>query len=1111
MIRTKFLRGLGSLLLLSLVLLAVWGSQVTSIDRIGSAMNGNFEIASISHQMNVAVKDKGIRLRNMVIFEDPGLVREQIDLAGRIHESINGYIEQLEAADLDRDQQLIVNDLLELNDEYSSYSQQVVAYVEAGNLTEAGQLIRNTGFPLQDEIDKASSKLSFSVESAMEDTFFTEVSNIRAVIMSGSIFFLLGVIAASLYLYRNVWQVAGRLKTMSLVMRKIASGTEDLHTKIERTYGDELDDVAESFNHMTTSLEEQMVKEAALSEAHRDQAWIQSHIAQITTDLNAQSEPDAIAQVFLSQVVPAIGASQAAIYLQETDEASDRPYLNLLSAYAMPVGGDGDGLRAARYRLGEGLIGQAALEKTAIHLSNVPGDYLRIQSSLGEAAPLQLYVFPVVYHKELIAVVELASFVQFDTNQAALLRQLVDNLGIILDNARSRLRLSKLLEETQLLMEELQSQSEELQSQQEELRSTNEELEAQTISLKQSEEKLQSQQEELEQANDELRDKAAMLEIQNDRLETVNREVEQARSDLEEKAAQLALSSKYKSEFLANMSHELRTPLNSLLILSNLLADNVEGNLTDKQVAFSKTIHSSGSDLLAKINEMLDLVKIEAGKMDVHISPIVVEELAQTMERSFRHIADEKRIAFEIKLAENLPPTLNSDGQRIHQILNNLLSNAFKFTSRGKVTLEIGSAGEADTPRIRFKVVDTGIGIAADKHDLIFQAFQQADGTTSRRFGGTGLGLSICRELSSLLGGELTVESSEGIGSTFSFVVGDYDDDSLHSAGEPARSEAAADAERMDRVTEGLEPKPESERLSRPPARPPQPKSNPKPPGPKSDRGIKRLLIVDPIMQDRNSLMELIGDRNVIIAAVSSPEEAWEELKVNAYDCIVLDPGLSGSAALALPEKIMSSEHGESMALFIHTSRMLNAKEEMQLRKFARAIVIKDSLSGQRLLEELDLYLKAGSDSPEQGQGRVILPNNLQHDLLQGRTVLLVDDDVRNVFALSNVLELYGMNVIFAENGLEGVKLVQENPDIDLVLMDIMMPEMDGYEAMRQIRSIPQFERLPIIALTAKAMKEDRGLCIEAGASDYIVKPVEAEQLISIIRVWLYPDPANRR
>ncbi len=1093
MIRTKFLRGLGSLLLLSLVLLAVWGSQVTSIDRIGSAMNGNFEIASITHKLNIAVKENGIRLRNIVIYEDPELVREQIDLAQRVHESIAGYISQLESAVTDRDQQLIMNDLLELNDEFSAYSQSVVAYVEEGNLTEARKLIQNKGFPLQEEIDKVSSKLTFSVESDMEDTFFSEVGNIRAIIMSGSIFFLLGVIAASLYLYRNVWQVAGRLKTMSLVMRKIASGTEDLHTKIERTYGDELDDVAESFNHMTTSLEEQMIKETALSEAHRDQAWIQSHIAQITTDLNAESEPDAIAQVFLSQAVPVIGASQAAIYLQETDEASGQPYLDLLSAYAMPA----DGLGAARYQLGEGLVGQAALEKTSIHLSDVPGDYLRVQSSLGEAAPLQLYIFPVVYHSELIAVVELASFVRFDTNQAALLRQLVDNLGIILDNARSRLRLAKLLEETQLLMEELQAQSEELQSQQEELRSTNEELEAQTISLKQSEEKLQSQQEELEQANDELRDKAAMLEIQNTQLETANREVEQARADLEEKAAQLALSSKYKSEFLANMSHELRTPLNSLLILSKLLTDNLDGNLTDKQVAFSKTIHSSGNDLLAKINEMLDLVKIEAGKMEVHVSPILLEELAQTMERSFRHIADEKRIAFEIKLEENLPRALNSDAQKIQQILNNLLANAFKFTSQGKVTFEIGNASEADTPRIRFKVMDTGIGIAADKHDLIFQAFQQADGTTSRRFGGTGLGLSICRELSSLLGGELTVESTEGIGSSFAFIIGDYDAGSLQPAAEQARFEAAADAERMD-------PVPEQERQPQP-ASPPKPK----PPGPKISHGIKRLLIVDPDVQERSSLMELIGDRNVIIAAVSSPEEAWEELKVNAYDCMVFDPGLSGSAALELPEKIMSSEHGESIALFIHTSRVLNAKEEMQLRKFARAIVIKDSLSRQRLLEELDLYLKTGSDSP--GQGRVILPNDLQHDLLQGRTVLLVDDDVRNVFALSNVLELYGMNVIFAENGLEGIKLLQENPDIDLVLMDIMMPEMDGYEAMRRIRSIPQFERLPIIALTAKAMKEDRGLCIEAGASDYIVKPVEAEQLISIIRVWLYPDPANRR
>ncbi|HZG72223.1 MAG TPA: response regulator, partial [Chondromyces sp.] len=599
-------------------------------------------------------------------------------------------------------------------------------------------------------------------------------------------------------------------------------------------------------------------------------------------------------------------------------------------------------------------------------------------------------------------------------------------------------------------------------------------------------EKLQMQQEELEQTNMDLEEKARILEEQNKKFERTNAEVEKARAELEVKAEQLALSSKYKSEFLANMSHELRTPLNSLLILSKLLSDNQDGNLTPKQVEYSKTIYSSGNDLLLLINDILDLAKIESGKMDVNPSNIKFTDIVDFVENNFRPIADQKNLRFNILLKEGLPHFLYSDEVRLQQVLKNLLSNAFKFTNQGGVTLEISAYKQlSNRTIIAFSVIDTGIGISKEKQAFIFEAFQQADGTTSRKYGGTGLGLSISKEIAALLGGEIVVESTEGIGSTFTFYLGDYE----HKENEShvtAENEVAVSIEKTEPVLE------DSESL---------PLKNEKPATESSH--IKKLLIVDDDTRQRNSLMELIGDMDIVIKAVSTGRDAIEELKVNRFDCMILDLGLSDTSGFELLEAIKENDEYDEVKVFVYTGRDLTLKEEIQLSKYAHTIIIKNEHSPQRLKAELELYLKEHSNWIELYEGSSYEEVN-QVSGLSGKKVLLVDDDVRNVFALSSILELNGMEVLFAENGFESINMLQENHDIDLVLMDIMMPEMNGYEAIEKIRENPQFHNLPIIALTAKAMKEDREKCLAVGASDYIVKPIEPEQLISLIKVWLY-------
>jgi signal transduction histidine kinase/DNA-binding response OmpR family regulator len=973
---------------------------------------------------------------------------------------------------------------------------------------------------------------------------------------------------------------------------------------------------------------------------NESQDWLNSNLARFSGLMQGQRDLQEVSSLIMSELTPTVDAQHGAFFLASTDpeEGIDEGELALVASYGYKKRKN----VSNHFKQGEALVGQAALEKTPILITEPPDDYIQIASGLGEASPRNIIVMPVLFEEQVLGVIELASFHPFDDVQLRFLDQLMETIGIALSTIIANMRTEQLLMQSQSLTQELQSQSEELQSQQEELKRSNAELEEQTKSLKASEELLQTQQEELQQTNEELQEKAALLESQNRDIEVKNREIELARRSLEEKASQLALSSKYKSEFLANMSHELRTPLNSLLILSNLLAANEDSNLSDKQVEFAQTIHQSGSDLLALINDILDLSKVEAGKMDIHPAHIGMRQVQDYVERTFRPVAAEKELGFEISIADDVAPSVETDEQRLQQILKNLLSNAFKFTEQGGVTLRIERAPndiayvssvleQADSV-LAFSVSDSGIGIPEDKLRLIFEAFQQADGTTSRKYGGTGLGLSISREIARLLGGEIRAQSTVGEGSTFTLylpenftplepVVGDLalplpefgtdvDDLDAPMVALPSNGDHTAATEipeveepslalpegleddRLalfpgDRVVLVIEDDAEFARMAldvahgmgfkglvalrgepglalaheyKPDAimlslqlpvtdgavmlehlkRHPETRHLPvhvmsdddrrqevlragavgyleRPVGREAlesafeeiasfiERRVKNLLVVEDDDAERTSIVELIGSGDdVDITAVGTGEEATAALEERPYDCMVLDLKLPDGSGFQLLEKIKKNKRFRGLPVIVHTGRELTRRDETRLKKYADTIIVKDVRSPERLLDETALFLHRIEARLPSEKRKMLEQLHNADAVFEGKKVLIVDDDVRNVFALASVFEGRGMHVLFAENGREGLDALKQNPDVDLVLMDIMMPEMDGYETTRAVRELPEFKSLPIVALTAKAMKGDREKSIASGASDYITKPVDVDQLLSLMRVWLY-------
>jgi CheY-like chemotaxis protein/HAMP domain-containing protein len=1015
----------------------------------------------------------------------------------------------------------------------------------------------------------------------------------------------------------NVNQLAANLTTQVRAIAEVSTAVTqgDLTRSITVEAQGEVAALKDNINEMIRNLKDTTQK-------NKEQDWLKTNLARFSSMLQGQRDMTTVANMILSELAPLVDAQQGVFYVNQIDEDS-QPVMRLLGGYAFTRNKN----LASEFRPSEGLVGQCVIEKKRILVTNVPDDYIIVSSGLGEGKPLNIVVLPVLFEEEVKAVIELASFNRFSETHIGFLDQLTESIGIVINTIEANTRTERLLIQSQSLATELQSQ-------QDELKKTNERLEQQALTLRESEERLRTQQEELRNTNEELQEKAELLSQQKAEVEAKNREVEEARWAMEEKAEQLALTSKYKSEFLANMSHELRTPLNSMLILSRQLAENNDNNLSPKQVQFAETIHSSGNDLLSLINDILDLSKIESGMMAIEIGEVQFTEVTDQLNRSFHQVAADKGLEFMIENAPNLPGLMHTDQKRLQQILKNLLSNAFKFTEKGRVSLNIKVAerrgnyanealNQADVV-IAFSVTDTGIGIPAEKQRIIFEAFQQADGTTSRKYGGTGLGLSISREIARLLGGEIRVASSPGEGSTFTLylprkfkaenakqnirgITGSERrrmsglrllnaEDSSLTAGEFEEIIEIADDRRNidpgDRVvliaeddalfaqilldlahergfkgivvaqgdtalTFARRYKPDAitldiklpdrdgwtvlDRLKHDPKtshipvhiitaddRECQPRklgalTHLRKPVTReqliesfdkiaafAQRKIKHLLVVEDDDTQRMSIVELIGEGDVHTTAVATGTEALVELQNRQFDCMVLDLRLPDMSGFDLIERIQKELDQVDLPIIVYTGKELTEKEETQLRMVADAIVIKEANSPERLLAETSLFLHRVETSLPEPKRRMLEQLMRRDPVLEGRKVLIVDDDVRNIFALTSALEGYRMEVLRAENGREGIEMLEQNPDIDIVLMDIMMPEMDGYETMQAIRQIDRFNNLPIIALTAKAMKADRDKCIEAGASDYIAKPLDMDQLLSMLRVWLYRHRATK-
>ena len=1004
-----------------------------------------------------------------------------------------------------------------------------------------------------------------------------------------------------------------QVRAISDVATAVAQG--DLTRSITVEAQGEVSALKDNVNQMIGNLK-------STTEQNKEQDWLKTNLANFSRMMQGQKSLDAVSRLIMSELTPLVSAHHGVFFVAE---GLNETTLRLLSSY---------GYRerkhvSSRFHLGEGLVGQCALEKKSIVLTNVPNDYIQINSGLGESTPLNIIVLPVLFEGEIMAVIELASFERFSQIHRTFLDQLMESIGVVLNMIAANMRTEELLKQSQSLTQELQSQSQELQNQQDQLKRTNVELETQAK---------------------ELEDKASLLARQNQEVELKNREVELARAALEEKAEQLALSSRYKSEFLANMSHELRTPLNSMLILAKLMSENSEGNLSGKQVEFASTIYASGGDLLNLINEILDLSKIESGKMELDVARIEPSEIAEYVDRSFRHVAQQKGLEFEVAVAPETARTVATDSQRLQQILRNLLGNAFKFTEMGKVTLNIApsnktvvlDSGATYGPgeMIGFSVTDTGVGIAKDKLNLIFEAFQQADGTTSRKYGGTGLGLSISRELARLLGGRILVESQLGEGSSFTLylppafhmpvpvdVMDGRDKDQVlkgHTGGSsfpesvriaPAPSLTREDAANDDleeigaddRVVLIIEDDPtfggilldiaraqglkavlasdgesglELARTLRPDAitldiklpgidgwqvldelkRDISTRHIPvqvisvmdrqrgavmgaisyleKPVtrerlegafahiGSYLEREAKNLLVVEDDEVQRTSIAELLGQGEVTVTGVANGEEALAALKTGKYDGLVLDLSLPDMAGFDLLKRIKRQEKHRDLPVVIYTSKDISKQEEAQLKKYAIAVITKNASSAEQLLDETALFLHRVVEKLPENQRSIIehrrgqslpkatgnrrRPVNLKPKRatvaggpLTGRKVLVVDDDVRNIFAITSALENQGMVVLFEENGRDAIETLRMTPDIEVVLMDVMMPEMDGYETIGEIRRLEGRADVPIIAVTAKAMEGDRERTLAAGANGYIMKPVDTTQLFDMISTAL--------
>jgi CheY-like chemotaxis protein/signal transduction histidine kinase/HAMP domain-containing protein len=1049
-----------------------------------------------------------------------------------------------------------------------------------------------------------------------------------------------------------------------IVARLKAIARGDFRQDVDIRRGDEIGDLAESFREMRRSLTDKSeIAEAvaagdlkrdpvpagpddllghalsrmttSLREAKRQSErsdWIKTGLNVLSARVSGETDDRRLASHVLALLVPYLGAQIATLYLM--DETTGK--LTLRGSYAFSRRKAlGDTLEK-----GEGLVGQAALERDLISVTDIPEGYLRINSSFGDSPPRNIVALPFTRDGEVVGVLELGSFVEFSEDKTEFLGLVAEQLAVAFDTIRKQDKLRELLEQTQ-------EQSRRLLEQQEELRASNEELEEQTQALRSSEERLKQQQEELQVLNEELEEKNRYLEEQKSLIQQKNTDLEQVRQDIERKANELEVTSRYKSEFLANMSHELRTPLNSLLILSRNLQENGKEHLSPEEVEAASIIYRNGNDLLNLINDILDLSKIEAGKMSVNPEDVPLSVVAGNIESMFRHVVEQKGLALRVEVEDGLPARIRTDSQRLEQILRNLVSNAVKFTESGEVAfavrrpdsgVDLSRSGLDPGKTLAFVVSDTGIGIPAQKHREIFEAFQQVDGSTSRRYGGTGLGLSITRELSKLLGGEISLSSELGVGSTFILYL--PEGGPAGSADAADRGQARAEAVLSGRVLSGRDlsvrlgaggqsgtgqtarsDQVDAREMPRPQALPSIPddrenltdsdkailiveddpsfagilkglchdkgfkalaastgeeglalageflptavlldirlpgmdgwsvldalKKNhrtrhipvhvvsalddshdalvmgavgflTKPVSGEDlntaferiesvvEKKVKDLLLVEDNAELRKAILGLVGDAGVNVTEVETGGEALKALRSRRFDCMILDIGLSDMTGFELLRILEGESDTAVPPVIVYTGKDLTKDEEKELRKYAESIIIKGARSEDRLLGEVTLFLHRMVSTLPKSKQRMIIDLHNRDTMLEGKRILVVDDDMRNLFAVSKVLEEKGLKVLKAEDGGRALAVLASGEKVDLVLMDIMMPGMDGYEAMRRIRQQAGFSRLPIIALTAKAMKEDREKCIEAGANDYLAKPVDVDKLLSMMRVWLY-------
>ncbi|WP_420717766.1 HAMP domain-containing protein [Streptomyces sp. H27-S2] len=869
-------------------------------------------------------------------------------------------------------------------------------------------------------------------------------------------------------LTENVNELAGNLTRQVRAIAEVASAVAegDLTRSITVDASGEVAELKDNINSMVGSLRE-------TTRANQVQDWLKSNLAQISGLMQGHRDLAVVAELVMDELAPLVDASYGAFYLAE--ETDGETWLSLIGSFGRPA----DRPAAQRVRCGETLVGQAARSRRILTTDNLPPGYL-ISSGLGAATPANLIVLPILVEDQVLGVIELATFSSFTPVHRDFLGRLMETVGVNVSTIVANARTDELLGESQRLTGELQARSEQLQV----------------------------QQDELQRSNAELEEKAALLATQNRDIETKNLEIEQARQELEDRAQQLSLASKYKSEFLANMSHELRTPLNSLLILAQLLSQNPSRNLTPKQVEYAGIIHSAGSDLLQLINDILDLSKVEAGKMDVNLERVSLKRLLNYVEASFRPLTSQKGLDFDIMSSAGVPVDLLTDDARLQQILRNLLSNAVKFTESGRVQLRIEPANAGELPVeltragsvVAFKVVDTGIGIAEEQLEVIFAAFQQADGTTSRKYGGTGLGLSITREIARLLGGVVTASSTPGEGSTFTLYLPvsrpDFvERDAEVPALEPAASAAAArPGEGATEAAQGRHP--------------------------------RRLLVIE---ERSNGLLSLVAesaasdlmagratagpsDQVEVVAAVTAADAA-AVLAQSPFHCVVLELGSSGEA-LSFLQAMAGDSALASLPVLAHDNRRMTGEQQREVARHATGQRLEVLSSLDELRERITLHLSVdrlgdvlplvrSDGEPAPAQAAYIDPS------LADRSVLVVDDDPRNLYAISGILELHGIRVLHAENGRKGIDTLMSTPGIDLILMDVMMPELDGYAATAEIRNMPQYADLPIISVTAKAMPGDREKSIASGSSDYVTKPVDANDLIARLRRWLLPQDTS--